>query len=372
MGSVYTRPGSGYWWISYYVGGEQRRESARTRSKRKALELLRVREGRVAEGEDPGLRAKQVTLAELAEDLITDYRIKGQRTLAKAERNTRYLLNHFGHKRKAIGLTGDAVRDYIAERQTMPSHLGGTISNATINRELATLKRMYHLAVDNEKLKRNHIPTIKTMPENNARSGFFSYEDMAHLRNTIPPYLRNLVTAAFYTGMRKGELLNLQWEQVDLEEGTVYLTERDTKNKAARSIPLGEPGDELYDAFQQQRWDRDRDFPDCAWVFFSPAGGQIKSFRAAWATACKETGLEGRYFHDFRRSALRRMVRHGVPDKVAMTISGHKTRSVFDRYNIVSEDDKRKAIRRVQRRDPRTDEGEVVPFRQDRQRWRAD
>jgi len=80
---------------------------------------------------------------------------------------------------------------------------------------------------------------------------------------------------------------------------------------------------------------------------FHRAGQPIRSFYAAWRTACEKAGVPGRIPHDFRRTAVRNLVRAGVPDSVAMKMTGHRTRSVFSRYDIVSEGDLRDAARRL-------------------------
>ena len=92
----------------------------------------------------------------------------------------------------------------------------------------------------------------------------------------------------------------------------------------------------------EQKRTRDVYFPKCPWVFFKD-GQKINSFRKTWNTTCRQVGLEGKLFHDFRRTAIRDMIRAGIPEKIAMKISGHKTRSTFERYNIISETDLKNA-----------------------------
>jgi integrase len=158
-----------------------------------------------------------------------------------------------------------------------------------------------------------------------------------------------VLTFAYFTGCRKGEILALQWHQVDVSERVVRPEPDETKNDIGRTIFLTP---ELYDVLAMQRGIRDRYFPECPWVFFR-AGHRILDFKGAWAKACKGAGLVDRdgepdkLFHDLRRTGVGSLVRAGVPERVAMLISGHKTRAVFDRYNIVSESDLKDAARKL-------------------------
>jgi len=161
------------------------------------------------------------------------------------------------------------------------------------------------------------------------------------LREALPGYLRGLVTFAYRSGWRVSEIKGLTWRQVDLAQGIVTLNPGETKNNEARTIYLDDQLREVFESQREAQKKRGRVLP---FVFTNEAGtGHLKEFRKTWATACKRAKIGNKLFHDFRRTACRNMVRAGIPERVAMQISGHKTRSIFDRYNIVNDSDLRAA-----------------------------
>jgi integrase len=268
------------------------------------------------------------------------------------------LMAYFGDC-KAHGVGADFVKKYIFQR------LEARAANASINRELAALKCMYSLGIQAERIYRKpHIPMLQ---EDNVRKGFFEHGEFVAFRNALPDYFKPVVTFAYYTGWRKQEILSLKWNQVDLNARTVRLDPGTTKNGAGRTVMLD---GELLETIQAQ-WERRKvaEIPGhsptllCPYLFHHD-GKPIRDPRKAWKKARKDTKLTGKLLHDFRRTAVRNMVRAGVNKRVAMKISGHKTRSVFDRYNIVSEEDLREAARRTwEHAQSQEQAAKVVPLR---------
>lgn len=325
------------WWIDFQHNGVRYRKSCVTSSRKKAEEIFCKIKTQILEGRFFEVKARETTYEELREGLLVDYKINKKKSMDRLQRSLAHL-NSFFAGYLAVDITTDIVKSYIVMRQDTGA------ANATINRELAALKRMLNLGHRCTPPRIIHVPYIPMLEENNIRQGYFSHEEFYNLRKLLPDYIQPVVTMAYYTGMRKEEILGLKWEQVNLKERMITLKPQDTKNKEGRVIFMP---NELLKVMQNQRLFRNTQYPDTCWVFFGETGARIKDFRFVWKKVCKKAGLEGRLFHDFRRTAVRNMIRAGIPEKVVMSISGHKTRSVFERYNIINEDDLRLAAEKM-------------------------
>lgn len=156
----------------------------------------------------------------------------------------------------------------------------------------------------------------------------------------MPKHLRPVVAFGYESGWRLREITSRRWRHVDLEAGIVRLEPGETKNDKPRTMRCSP---ELVAILRAQHAKAERKWPgerlDDRPVFFRPGGRPVGTFYKAWATACEAANVAGRLFHDLRRTAARDMVRRGVPERVAMRRTGHETRDVFDRYNIVDEQD---------------------------------
>jgi len=356
------------WWVRYYRNGRRFEESSHSQRKEDAKNLLKLREGDVARGVPISPQVGRLRFDEGAKDLVNEYRANGKRSVDELERRIRLHLGPwFGGRRLAAIMTAD-VRAYTTKRQAdtivtrkaRTVKRGGelveepevrrTVSNAEINRELTTLKRIFSLAVQGAKLlHRPHIPLLR---ENNVRTGFFEVEQYRSLMAHLPAPLRPVVEFGYITGWRiASEVLPLEWRNVDFKAGEVRLDPGTTKNREGRVFPMTDDLRALLKAREAERDQLKKKGVLTPRVFFRVIDDDdgklearpIVTFQRSWQTACRAAGCPGRIPHDLRRTAVRNMVRRGVPERVAMRLTGHKTRSVFERYNIVSDGDLRTA-----------------------------
>jgi integrase len=187
---------------------------------------------------------------------------------------------------------------------------------------------------------------MEKIPEDNVRTGFLEIADYKKLLAELPSYLKLALVIAYHTGCRLGEVMALRWQDVNLTSKEITIRAENAKNKKHRTLPIY---GEMTVALRQQRSERDEKYTGLEWVFHDGGGNRLLTFYKAWKSGCGRAKLDGQLFHDLRRSAVRNMVRAGIPEKIAMAISGHRTRHVFDRYNIVTDKDLEAAAEQMTR-----------------------
>ena len=206
-------------------------------------------------------RCRRPVLGALLDDLLADYKINGK-CYDWAEGKVRVNLRPFFGAMKAAKVGTAEIRSYIEKRQQPETRVYGKegekkrkreygpAANGTINRELALLRRAFNLGRMATPPKVGMVPFIPMLAENNVRKGFFEHEAFLKLRMALPEEIRPVITFAYFTGCRKGEILALRWSQVDLAERVVRLEPGETKNDDARTIPLVP---ELYQVLKLQK-----------------------------------------------------------------------------------------------------------------------
>ncbi len=352
MGTIYKRkfkdksgnPKEGKtFWIKYYHNGKPIYESAKSPKWAVAANLLKKREGELAAGKQPGVSFEKVMFSELVDAIKEDYKLKDQKKVRVTH------LAEFFKGMRVIDVTTTEIKKYINDR------LSKGVANGTINRELAALKRMFNLGAKETPPKVDRVPFIQMLKEANAKEGFFEDKDYDAILTKLPDYMKGPVNFAYWTGWRIAQICEITWAMVKIKDRLISAPGRITKNSKSHTIYMNDP---ILEIIQERRSERNL---GCPYVFHR-TGHQINDFRFVWNKACRGAGLgygyktskeyvekwaskfkPGPVFHDFRRTAVRNLIRSGVTENVAMKITGHKTRSVFDRYDIVTPDDLRLA-----------------------------
>jgi integrase len=352
-GYLYQRGGT--WWAQYYVKqgsvSKRVRRSCETADRKKAEKFLKLRtaEARIGTHRD----VSRIPYEHLRDKLYDNYRTYKMKSLCwRQDESGQPTIPYLDSVvRLDTFFEGYEVRDIdvgLIEKFMLHERNRGK-SNASINRSLAALSRMFTLAK-----KRGEVQSVpafpERLPEAKARQGFVEKAEYDRVfAVTAEPKLKHLrvpLALGFFTGMRKSEMLNLRWNQVDFLENEIMLLEGETKNDDPRTIPMVPDLRQLLEDCYRHR-------PQGAvgdYVCVRESNGKVARlghFDKAWKTACTKAGKPGLLLHDLRRSAVRNLIRAGVPQSVAMVITGHKTANVFERYNITAKTDRQLAAEKL-------------------------
>jgi integrase len=207
------------------------------------------------------------------------------------------------------------------------------IAKATINKEVAYLRRAFKLGASETPPLVIHVPRFEILDtSNNVREGTLEHDVYRIVRDLLNPYGRIALVLAYHTGARAGELRQIRIDRIDFKAARINLPGFTTKNGKPRYLPIfGDMRAEIEMAISKGSH-------GCPFLIQHEGRQVSKSgWKKNWATACTTAGVSTTLFHDLRRTALTNMIEAGFSEKEAMEISGHKTRYVFDRYHIVSD-----------------------------------
>jgi integrase len=332
---------SRYWYILYYHNGRKIRESSKSESKQVAEKLLQHRLAESGLGLRPEQDVKGVRYEHVRDAWFQEHQNQGRAVYRRADGTVTISgLDHLDEFFKGMlvtRITSDTLRKYIEHRRKAGA------ADPTIRRNFVMLRSMLNLARKEGKLRLADVPHFPMPKDSKPRTGFVLPDVFHKLLESLPKNLRPLLTFIYYTGCRKGAALKITWNMVNKDCREIELPGSITKTGEPLTLPLvGEGLDEVSKMLRKM-------FRADGPVF------DATNLRVAWNKTCHKLGLgvyekrlyTGLTIHDLRRSAARNLIRAGVSRGVAMTITGHKTEAVFERYNITDTNDMKEALVKV-------------------------
>lgn len=330
---------NGAWWIDFYADGNRHRERI-GKNKQFARKILEKRRTEVLDGRYLDRRQhRRMMLAELAERYL-EYSKQNKRSWKRDVTSCKHLVANFGSK-DLRAITLETVERYKKKRSQEKPLRGSApkMAPASINREIACLSAMFTWAEDNGWIDGNPVRKVKKLREANERDRILTEEEFGALLDAAAPHLKPILLLAYHAGMRKGEILSLTWDRIDLKGGLIRIRGGDTKTDEARIVPLIPAVIEALRSLPRRI--------GSPWVFGYKGKRPLKDVRTAFASAKERAGLEDFHFHDLRHCFVTNARRAGIDQITIMSITGHKTTSVFKRYNTVEEADVLEAGRRL-------------------------
>lgn len=354
---LFRQPGCKVWYMRYSVNGKLYRRSTGTAKKADAEKELRKTKSEIDNGRNPA-RGDQLTVSDLLQLVIDDYKMRHNKSLNTVIEKMKHIREHFKN-RKAKNINRGAIKQYILKRQK------AGVNDATINRELAVLRRALRLAGKHGTVEEMRNLRLKEHPKQ--KDAFRDRAEFEAFREALPKYLHPLVSFAYVTGWRYGTLVNLKWEHVQgigdrgkdititapweiMENGEPLTVTFRTAHEAARILRV--------QRHRQNKWKASQPGNPPVEYIFNRDGHRIGDIRHSWNKACQAIGVrgysrgEGRQitFHSLGNTAITEMLRAGIPAHLIMKIVGHKTPIMVNRYQRLLQNDVKDAFDVMEKR----------------------
>ncbi|HNR69718.1 MAG TPA: tyrosine-type recombinase/integrase [bacterium] len=323
MARIFQRRPNGIYWIDYVADGKRIRESTGTHNKKLAEQCLQSRLGDIVQGKFKVENRKPGPLFADFLETYLQWAKQNKRSWERDQYSIQNLKPFFGNRR-LNAIHSFHVESYRVQRKEF-------VKPATINREVALLKRILNLAVEWGVLASNPISNFKMYKESIGVTTFLSEEEAQRLIAACRGTFQWIVITALHTGMRKNEILTLCWSQVDLKKNFLTLTR--TKNGEIRYIPLDRTLRKLFAEIPRRS----------EFVFAKENGKPYSWIGRAWKNALAEAGVNCR-FHDLRHTFASHLAMKSVDLYTIKELLGHKSMKMVQRYAHLSDEHKRRAI----------------------------
>ena len=321
---VYLKNGD--WFIDYYAQGKRYRE--KVGSSRKLAEIvLKKRKVEIAENKFLDIKREQRVKFEDLTKLYLELHARPNKKTWHSDEDTIKVLNRHFLGKYLHEITTMLVEKFKAERAK-------EVSPATVNRALACLKCMFNKAIEWGKAEHNPVKHVKLFKENNKRLRYLEKEEIVKLLSNCSAHLKPILIVALNTGMRKGEILNLKWHDIDFRRGITYLL--DTKNGEKREVPMNKQVKSALIKVRKR--------PNSPYIFCNKNGKPYGDIKKSFFTALNKSDILKFRFHDLRHTFASHLVMSGVDLNTVRELMGHKSLQMTLRYSHLSPDHKQRAV----------------------------
>ncbi len=332
-----TKASGKIYWIEYRDHGKRKRERIGPSKAAAEARLLEVQRTLVEDKHIERDKNAKVTLDQLFDWFLNLQEVKALDSYSRIRVQVKALKRLLNQNQLIRDLSRSQLDNYVSLRlqEPSPNRLGYPIAAKTVKEEISLLRNMLNRALSYEFISSIPISSFPNVKVDNVRKRIFEEDEYQRLLEECPLWLRRIVIMARGTGMRQGEILKLNWSDVDLKTGFVRLKSSMTKTDEARSVRL------LPEVITMLR-----EIPRALHtqqVFLSATNKPIPYWttyvQKTWKQSLEKAGIEGACFHDLRHDFVTRAMRNGNASHVVMKQVGHKSDSMLRRYQLIDEKD---------------------------------